>query len=197
MRVRQGTINEPFLIDDRNGLDMGAKQVLDYIFGDGNYYVVGQKPYLSWNFGPGPTKQLESYTIVDKDRKTHVLYFQKVTPECPRPKLEKAIREGEHFPDEHIFTPMQVSGTITLDNIDDNFPDVGSIDPDVNKNIMNKVETEIQLEEIEQSDAEFKADDELTSRRIEREINEKLTENNKTTKPKGKRGRSKKLVDGE
>ena len=46
MRVRQGKIGDPFLIDDRNGLDMGAKQVLDYIFGDGNFYVVGQKPCL-------------------------------------------------------------------------------------------------------------------------------------------------------
>lgn len=195
MRVRQGTINEPFLIDDRNGLDMGAKQVLDYVFGDGNYYVVGQKPCLSWSFGPGPSKRLESYTVVDKDRRTHVLYFQKVAPEDPRIKPEKAVREGEYFSDENVFTPIKSQEISTLDDFNDNFPGTTTIDPDCNKTIMEKVDAEKLMGEIEQSDIEFKADDELTSKRIEREINEKLTDDKKPSKAKGKRGRSKKSVD--
>jgi len=197
MRVRQGTINEPFLIDDRNGLDMGAKQVLDYIFGDGNYYVMGQKPCLSWNFGPSPSKRLESYTVVDKDKRTHVLYFQKVAPEDSRPKLEKAVREGEYFSDEKVYTPIQPREVAVLNNFNDNFPSINDIDPDCNKTIMDKVDAEKLLDEIEQSDIEFKADDELASKRIEREINEKLIDDKKPSKTKGKRGRSKKSIDAE
>ena len=197
MRVRQGTITEPFLIDDRNGLDMGAKWVLDYIFGDGDYYIVGQKPSLLWSIGPGPSQQLESYTVVDKDRRTHVLYFKKVAPECSRIKLEKAVREGERFSDERVFTPIESQAVSTLYDFDDNFPNVGTIDPDCNKTVMNKVDSEKLLEEIERSDIEYKVDDELVSKRIEQEINRKIADNKKPGKPKTKRGRSKKSVDGE
>lgn len=197
MRVRQGTINEPFLIDDRNGLDMGAKQVLDYVFGDGNYYVVGQKPCLSWSFGPEPSKRLESYTVVDRDKKTHVLYFRKVSPECYRPRPEKAVRDGEYFSDEKIFTPITQSKANVLNDFNDNFPNTTEIDPDCNKTIMDKVDTERLLGQIEQSDLEFKIDDELMSKRIEQEINNKLTDGKKSNKTKGKRGRAKKSVDNE
>ena len=195
MRVRQGKIDNPFLIDDRNGLDMGAKQVLDYVFGDGDYYVVGQKPCLSWSFGPSPSKQLESYTIVDRDNRTHVLYFQKVSPDCPRPRPEKAIRENEYFPDEHVFTPIQQQDAILFNDLGDNFPSIETIDPEINKSIMDKVDTEKRLEEIERDDAEFKADDERTAKRIEREINDKLSSDKKSPKPKTNRGRGKKTVD--